>query len=376
MQERGKIGADDGVTPRIGFVGILFVVFAASLLTFMTARECHFNVLMRGFHVPFTPSLVYGLNTWLWWAVAAISLWMCASRLPQIFRPSRKALLIHAATACALGLTHLAILQMTLEWAYVQWPPWGNVYRTFGVVSPERFGGEILLYGFIYGVSCLLYSRLENQQTLIQKLEVERQLTQAQLKALQMQMEPHFLFNTLNALSSLVRLGRNKEASRTLEHLDTILRTTLDRRAPEKVPFAEELRVVESYLAIQQVRFAHRLQVKIEATPEALEGLVPCFILQPIVENAVKHGIAPLEAGGLIETHVKRVGNTLWLQVRDSGQGVAAPATKGYGIGIQNTRERLEYFYPNRHEFRAIAPASGGYEVTIQIPYERCNVDA
>jgi len=100
-----------------------------------------------------------------------------------------------------------------------------------------------------------------------------------------MQMEPHFLFNTLNALASLVTLGRNREASKTLEHLDAILRATLRRRAPEKVPFAEELRILESYLAIQQVRFAHRLQVKIDVTPEALEGLVPCFLLQPIVEK-------------------------------------------------------------------------------------------
>jgi signal transduction histidine kinase len=373
MQDKGNIGADSGAKLRLGPIGILSVMFAAGILTFMTARECHFNVLVRGFQVPFTPSVIYGLNTWLWWAVVTICLWMFASRRPQVLRPSRTALLIHASIAGTLGLVHLAILQMTLRWAYVQWPAWGNVYRSFGVTSPERFGGEILLYGFIYGVSCLLYSRFQNQRTLIQKLEVERQLTQAQLKALQMQMEPHFLFNTLNALSSLVRLGRNKEASRTLEHLDTILRTTLQRRAPEKVPFAEELRVVESYLAIQQVRFAHRLQVKIETTPEALEGLVPCFILQPLVENAIKHGIAPMEAGGLVETCVKRVGDKLWLQVRDNGQGNASPATKGHGIGIQNTRERLEYFYPNMHEFHAIAPASGGYEVTIQIPYERCS---
>jgi sensor histidine kinase YesM len=189
-----------------------------------------------------------------------------------------------------------------------------------------------------------------------------------------MQMEPHFLFNTLNALASLVAQGRNREASTTLEHIDTILRTTLQRRAPEKVPFAEELRVIESYLAIQQVRFAHRLQVKIEVSPEALEGLVPCFLLQPIVENAIQHGIAPLETGGLIETSVKRIGDTLWMQVRDNGCGLESSLNKGHGIGMQNTRERLAYFYPNTHEFSAVAPPAGGYEVTIQIPYERVMV--
>jgi len=156
-----------------------------------------------------------------------------------------------------------------------------------------------------------------------------------------------------------------------LAHLDVILRTTLQRRAPEKIPFAEELRVIESYLSIQQVRFADRLRVKIETTPEALDGLVPCFILQPIVENAIQHGIAPMEAGGLIETCVKRVGESLWMQVRDNGSGDAGASVKGHGIGMQNTRERLAYFYPGMYEFAAAPLATGGYEVTIQIPYER-----
>jgi len=89
------------------------------------------------------------------------------------------------------------------------------------------------------------------------------------------------------------------------------------------------------------------------------------------VENAIQHGIAPMEGGGLIETHVKRVGDMLWMQVRDNGSGAGNPLTKGHGIGMQNTKDRLEYFYPDAHEFRAIAPIGGGYEVTIQIPFER-----
>jgi sensor histidine kinase YesM len=208
----------------------------------------------------------------------------------------------------------------------------------------------------------------------VQKLEVGRQLTQAQLKALQMQMEPHFLFNTLNALTSLMVQGRNKEAIGTVAHLSDILRATLQRKAPEKVPFAEELRIVESYLAIQQVRFAGRLDVRIEATDEAREGLVPCFLLQPLVENAIQHGIAPKRQGGSIETCVKRVGDKLWMQVKDDGCGMAGTSTKGHGIGLQNIRERLAYFYPDSFEFSTVSPASGGYEVTIQIPYERATV--
>jgi sensor histidine kinase YesM len=230
----------------------------------------------------------------------------------------------------------------------------------------ERFGVELAIYGFIGGICAFLHAQMQTQQ----KLEVERQLTQAQLKALQMQMQPHFLFNTLNAVNSLVDLGRNKEASQALGHLDTILRSTLRYGAPDKIPFAEELRMIESYLAIQKVRFANRLQVQIETTPEALEGLVPCFLLQPLVENAIHHGIAPMGAGGTVETSVKRVGDRLWMQIRDNGAG-PGHASKGHGIGIRNTRERLAYFYPKNHEFRTIAPEAGGYEVTIEIPFEK-----
>jgi sensor histidine kinase YesM len=262
-------------------------------------------------------------------------------------------------------------LTLTLHWDSTHWLAWGHAYAGFYVTSLNRFGLDLAIYGCVYGLSAVWYAQYHAQEATVQTLELERRLTQAQLKALQMQMEPHFLFNTLNAITSLMVQGRNKEAIKTMTHLNNILRTTLQRKAPEKVPFAEELRVVESYLAIQQVRFAGRLEVKIDATPEAMDGLVPCFLLQPIVENAIQHGIAPLEAGGLIETHVKRVGDMLWMEVKDNGCGPIGSDTKGHGIGMQNIRERLAYFYPDAYEFHAVAPVGGGYEVTIQIPYER-----
>jgi signal transduction histidine kinase len=356
------------IRPGVGFAAISLT---ATTLAFEIARECDLNIELRHLQAPFAPSFLYGCVYWIWWVVVTFVLWTVANRWAAAFKPSAVTVFAHLGTACVLAVGHLSLLQHTVWFASRYWPAWGHVMDRFWVESPERFGVDVLIYVSISGICAFFYSRMQTQQALIQKLEVERQLTQAQLKALQMQMEPHFLFNTLNALASLVALGRNREASKTLEHLDAILRATLQRRAPEKVPFAEELRILESYLAIQQVRFANRLQVKIDATPEALEGLVPCFLLQPIVENAIQHGIAPMEAGGLIETSVKRVGNTLWVQVRDNGCGSGSSLTKGHGIGLQNTKERLAYFYPGAHEFQALAPSSGGYEVTIQIPYER-----
>ena len=365
------VNADARILPIRPDAGLAVVSLVAGVLAVLTARECHYNLELNHLQASFAPSLLYGCVTWLWWIVFTAALWILAKRWPEVLKPSSRTIVAQLSVSCILAAAHLSLLQHTVWFASSHWPTWGRRYMTYGVMNIERFGVEVILYGFIYAVCAFLYSRMQTQHTLLQKLELERQLTQAQLKALQMQMEPHFLFNTLNALASLVAQGRNPEASKTLVHLNTILRTTLQRRAPEKVPFNEELQVIESYLAIQQVRFADRLRVKIETTPEALEGLVPCFILQPIVENAIQHGIAPMEAGGLIETCVKRVGEKLWMQVRDNGSGSADATTKGHGIGMQNTRERLAYFYPGTHEFSAAPLATGGYEVTIQIPYER-----
>jgi signal transduction histidine kinase len=364
-------GLDPNIAARrVRGVGLLAILAIASALTVMTANECHTNFVISHTSASFTPSLLFGFVTWFWWVGMAIGLWQFA-RLGPVLRFSTTTLPFHLATACLLGMLHLALLQRTVQWAGVHWPAWGSLYSTLNLETRQRFGIDFVIYGFIYGVSGLLHSQLEAQRTIVQKLELERRLSQAQLRALQMQLEPHFLFNTLNALNSLVDLGRNKEASQALAHLNTILRSALQRKAPEKIPFVEELRVMESYLAIQQVRFADRLQVKIETTPEALEGLVPCFLLQPIVENAIHHGIASLETGGVVETSVKRVGDKLWMQVRDNGAGPSQSPGKGHGIGISSTRERLAYFYPDNHEFAAAARETGGYQVTIQIPFER-----
>jgi len=238
------------------------------------------------------------------------------------------------------------------------------------VENLERFGVELVIYGFIGGVCAFLHSRMQTQQALIQKLEVERQLTMAQLKALQMQMEPHFLFNTLNAVTSLVDQHKNEAAMETLAHLNKILRTTLQRRSPEKVPFREELQLVESYLAIQKVRFAERITIEISATPEARRGLVPCFLLQPLVENAVRHGIERKKEGGLIQMKAERLDDRLWMQVRNNGNGVGATRADSHGIGLNNIRERLAFFYPGAHRFEIETPSNGGYQVTIQIPFE------
>ncbi len=340
-------------------------LIASITLSLITAQMCH-GYFSGNF--PQVPELVYGAVCWLWWGFVAIALHRTAQLRPQWFTHTWRNGILHLLAACLVVFTHLVLMRQTVLFASRHW---SRNWASLDYMNLQRFGYELLLYGFVRASTSLILAQSRAHSEAVRALELEKLLSQSQLRALQMQMEPHFLFNTLNAITSLVELGRNREAAETLAHLNIILRKTLQRGSPEKIPFAEELEIVEGYLAIQQVRFADRLRVRIDTTPEALEGMVPCFLLQPIIENAIRHGIARIEGDGLLETSVERNGNRLTLRVRDNGPGTKGSLQDGHGIGMKNTRERLSYFYADDFDFTAIEPERGGYEVTIRIPYER-----
>lgn len=348
-----------------------FACLAVSVvLAAVSAYGCHIFLATKGEHMSLLPSIAYGLAKWLWWGVVAFGMWFIAQRFPFFLKFSPQALAMQLFIGSVLSSIHLTLLQ-TIWWSGLHWQAWRIAYPSVDYFTLSSLGEDLVIYGFLFGFSGFLHTHSHRQIDALVKLALEKQLTEAQLQTLQTQMEPHFLFNTLNAVTSLVAQGKNAEAMKTLGHLNTILRMTLQRRSPEKVPFGEELRVIESYLAIQQVRFADRLEFRIDASEEALKGLVPCFLLQPIIENAITHGIAPMDEGGFVETQVKRVGDRLWMRIRDNGCGLESSETKGHGIGLKNIQDRLAFFYPEAHEFEALAPVTGGYQVTIQIPYER-----
>ena len=224
----------------------------------------------------------------------------------------------------------------------------------------------------LWATCAAMSTQVARRQQALQLAELRQQLSSAHLRALQMQLEPHFLFNTLNAITALVELGRQEEAVKTLLHLKTILRSTLAQQLPEKVPVAQELAVIENYLAIEQIRFSDRLQIDMRVDPNALDGLMPCFLLQPIIENAIRHGVAQLEGAGTVRTAIERANGSLYISVRDNGPGLRhQPTTQGHGVGLRSTEERLEHFYPGGYEFSSGNLESGGFEVSIKIPYER-----
>src|ERR1700761_8261606 len=322
------------------------VIFSlAAVLALATASECH--------SITHLPSVLYGVVLWGWWACVASGMWKFMPRLQSMLNLSLRSVFIHLLFGLGLGFVHLLLLG-GVGFSDAQWRghlPMLSVWESN--LNINRLGMELLLYGFLFGITGVIQSQIRAQRDAMQSLELQRQLSAAHLRALQMQLEPHFLFNTLNAITTLVELGRQREATEMLAHLNVILKSTLTRTTPEKVPLSQELEMVENYLAIEQVRFADRLRIEVKVDPGALDGLVPSFLLQPIVENAIRHGIANCESDGLIEASARRDGDVLRLEVRDSGLGAAAAPKPGNGIGLKNTRERLAHFYPGTYAMEA-----------------------
>jgi sensor histidine kinase YesM len=362
----GKTAATK-VLPRAGTV----LLAIACILALVTAIVCHAVAPVSSI-ASWTVSLVYGVVLWVWWAAAVELLWQAGERWPFVLKVSVATIGAQLAVAVVIALLHLGFLQLAAYCISRVGPELERAaYRELNFFDVWRFGVEFLLYSVIWSACAVVNIQLAAQRDAMRSLELERQLSSAHLRALQMQLEPHFLFNTLNAITTLVELKRTQDALDILAHLNNILRTGLKRNTPSKIPLAQELQIVESYLAIERVRFADRLQVDINLDPSALDGLVPCFLLQPIIENAIRHGIAHCENVGCIETSAKRVGGRVHLQVRDNGPGLNGRSHPGFGIGLNNTRERLVHFYQDNYELRAGQPESGGFEVLITIPYER-----
>jgi hypothetical protein len=339
------------------------IALLSGALALATASECS--------SVTHFPSLIYGLALWGWWGLIAGGLWLIGFRQPWRLQFSVWALCQQILLGCVVALAHLLVLGgvgfVTPEWHAHR----STVAVWTSALSINRFGLELLTYGFIFGIAGIVHFRIRAQRDAMHALELERQLSAAQLRALQMQLEPHFLFNTLNAITTLVELGRQCEAGEMLGHLNAILKSTLKRTTPEKVPLSQELEIVENYLAIEQVRFADRLRVEIKVNPGTLSSLVPCFLLQPIVENAIRHGIAHCEENGLVQATARREGNQLRLEVRNTGSLVTRDLKAGNGIGLKNTRERLAHFYHETYHMVARPIDAGGFEVAITIPYEQ-----
>jgi two-component system, LytTR family, sensor kinase len=192
------------------------------------------------------------------------------------------------------------------------------------------------------------------------------ELVQARLQALRMQINPHFLFNTLNTISALIHENPDA-ADRMVVRLSELLRHTFERGDTQEVPLREEMKFLEGYLEIQQMRFGHRLTVDIDVAPDVQDLLVPFLLLQPLVENAIRHGIEPREDPGRVTIRARRDGDRLELRIKDNGDGLPAEKLRE-GIGLTNTRSRLTHLYDEEASFDLVNAPGGGLEVRVYLP--------
>jgi two-component system, LytTR family, sensor kinase len=225
---------------------------------------------------------------------------------------------------------------------------------------------------------CTLYFSIKQWQQSVRErerlLRAESEARDARLSALRYQLNPHFLFNSLNAVSTLVLKGDSAGATRMISQISSLLRASLDGPIVSEISLSQELDFAREYLAIEQTRMGGRLQVAFEITPPSLEASVPSMLLQPLIENAVRHGIGRLRRGGVITVQTAVEDNRLRILIRNSGptrNNQAVPAQNRRGIGLANTSERLRRLYGSESKFELRWPDGGGCETTIRLPFKK-----
>jgi hypothetical protein len=244
-----------------------------------------------------------------------------------------------------------------------------NRWTKFLFMGTVKAQLTVPIYGCIACICWLILHLREATRRESRTLELEALLMQSNLQALKMQLQPHFLFNTLNAISSLVH-ENPRMADDMIGSLSEFLRATLELSSENEIPLSKELDFIDCYLEIQEVRFGDRLHIVREVEEAVLAAFVPALILQPLVENAVRYGIEALEAGGTVTIRAWRDGDTLSLSVSDTGPGFAGNAMSGNGsgIGLSNTRARLRTLYGDAHQFKLMDNPPTGACVTMTIP--------
>lgn len=334
-----------------------------ALFGLISGVQVWISMRSHGHSVPLL--LLYYVVVWEAWLLpTAFILWL-ARRIPVV--PARLApIAMHTVAAFAVAVVHetyWVALMLAMK-------PFDRMTPVAGKGQPlktllECMPLELAMYGLVLGFSVASDYYGRYRERALQTAQLEASLADARLHALELQIQPHFLFNTMNAITSLVRTKRNDEAVAMIAGLSELLRYTLDHAGQQRVRLEEELTVLERYLEIQRVRFPDRMAFRIDASPEVRRGTVPTLILQPLAENAVRHGIAPSASPGVVEVRAFRAEDRLRIDVFNSG---TIPAASSRGIGLSNTLERLSHLYGEAWKFD-LGNANGGVMASLSIPW-------
>jgi len=313
--------------------------------------------------------VVLNISYWYIWALfTPLIVW-----ISQHFRFERRGLwlafLVHIPCVLLFACAHIVTMNSVQLWlAALAGKPFAFA-ESVQQSMIQSFGWEMITYWAIVGLSqAVLYYR-ESSDRAARTAQLEARLAEAQIAALQQQLHPHFLFNTLHAISTLMHKDV-EAADRTLMHLSDLLRMTLENLERQEITLNAELEFLAKYLNIEQTRFTDRLTVHFDVQTETLDVKVPTLILQPLVENAIKHGVARKSGPGRIQITARRDGDKLWMEVRDDGVGLSQEAYQSIhsGIGVSSTRERLLRLFGAdfRFEFHRLNP---GLAVVVSFPW-------
>jgi sensor histidine kinase YesM len=351
---------------RAGLIVAAWTVLASFLASQMYLAYSRRQVPIRWERI-FLVELAYA---YVWAGLTPFILWL-ARRFPIERFKWVRSMLVHLGVSLFIGFSTRVLHDLMLifavsdaEWQFSLSKLLMNVYfmTDYGV----------MLYWLILLISYSFDYQRRYREGKVRATRLEAQLAQAQLQALKMQLHPHFLFNTLHSISALVH--KNPDAAdKMIARLGDFLRLTLENSGAQEVSLQEELEFLKCYLEIERIRFQDRLTVQMDIEPQALGARLPNLILQPIVENAIRHGISTRTSPGRIEIEARRLNGTLQVQVTDNGPGLPSDSNTGSivkaGVGLANTQARLKQLYGDQHRLDLSNAASGGLTVLLEIPF-------
>ena len=341
-----------------------FAVLFWTAFGFVSGFQVWISMITHGHSVPLL--IGYYVLVWEAWLGATALIFWLAKRFPVV-PPRRMSILVHALAACALGVVHslYSVTLMILMRPYDRMTAEISQLRISEIIF-YRLPLVWILYCLVLGSAIALEYYERYRERALQAAQLEASLSDARLQALELQLQPHFLFNTLNAISALVRSRRNDEAVTMMAGLSELLRYTLDHSGNPQVALGEEISVLRRYLEIQRARFPDRMSFTIDASTEAERGLVPTLLLQPLAENAVKHGIEVSASPGVITVRAARSGDRLTIEVFNSG--ILGTHSNG-GIGLRNTLARLRHIHGNEGKFD-LTSVNGGVLAAVSVPWQ------
>lgn len=318
--------------------------------------------------VPLTAAIRASLIQTLSWIPATLAAIALAARFPLGAGRWRAHLVVHVVAAIVLAFITNALVVLSYWVSSGQFQGLSTLVRQGALWMTLRLHIALFIYASILAIThgVMLYRRSRARELHLARLE--GQLTRARLQALNAQIRPHFLFNTMHTIGQLWRSGRADSADEMLDRLGNLFHRVQDSTDQQEVPLADELDMVREYLAIEQARFPDRLRCTIDATNEALETMVPPLILQPLVENAVRHGVSRASTAGRIHVRAMVENGTLELTVSDDGPGIDTGSQDGKGTGLRNTRERLGELYGAAGRLEVRRGDGGGTLATMIIP--------